>query len=73
MGRIEYERELLCDETAVAHGIDPRDYASVLLEFSRQAGRLRPTFLCQSYPLGFGHRRTVKARIKEASTRRPPR
>jgi beta-lactamase regulating signal transducer with metallopeptidase domain/HEAT repeat protein/protein involved in polysaccharide export with SLBB domain len=63
IGRIEYERELLCDETAVAHGIDPRDYAGVLLEFSRQAGRLRPPFLGPSYPLGFGHRRTVKARI----------
>lgn len=63
IGRIEYERELLCDEAAVVHGIDPRDYAGVLLEFSRQVGKLRPTLMGSSYPLGFGHRRTVKARI----------
>jgi beta-lactamase regulating signal transducer with metallopeptidase domain len=63
IGRIEYERELLCDEAALAQGIDPRDYAGLLLEFSRQAGRLRPALVCRSHPLGFGHRRTVKTRI----------
>lgn len=63
LGRLEYERELLCDETALAGGIDPRDYAGTLLEFSRQAGRLRPALISPSYPLRFGHRRTVKARI----------
>lgn len=63
LGRIEYERELLCDEMVIGLGIDPREYAGVLLEFSRQAGRLRPAFVGPSYPLGFGHRRTVKARI----------
>jgi beta-lactamase regulating signal transducer with metallopeptidase domain/protein involved in polysaccharide export with SLBB domain len=63
LGRVEYERELLCDETALAQGIDPRDYANVLLEFSRQGGRLRTVFVSPSYPLGFGQRRTVKARI----------
>jgi beta-lactamase regulating signal transducer with metallopeptidase domain len=51
LGRIEYERELLCDEAALAQGIDPRDYAGLLLEFSRQAGRLRPSLVVRSYPL----------------------
>jgi HEAT repeat protein/protein involved in polysaccharide export with SLBB domain len=63
LGRIEYERELLCDEAAVAQGIDPREYASVLLEFSRQPGRLRAAFVGPAYLLGFGHSRSVKARI----------
>jgi beta-lactamase regulating signal transducer with metallopeptidase domain len=63
LGRIEFERELLCDEAAVAQGIDPRDYAGVLLEFSRRAGRLRPALIGRSYPLGFGHQRTAKIRI----------
>ena len=63
LSRIEFERELLCDEAAVEQGIDPRDYAGVLLEFSRQAGRLRPVLVGRSYPLGFGHHRTAKVRI----------
>src|SRR5207245_6424129 len=63
LGRIEYERELLCDEAAVAQGIDPREYAGVLLEFSRQPGRLRAAVVGPAYLLGFGHSRSVKARI----------
>src|SRR5262249_53726754 len=61
--RIEFERELLCDEIVLAQGIDPQDYAGMLLEFSRRVGRLRPVAVSASHPLGFGHGRTVKARI----------
>jgi HEAT repeat protein/beta-lactamase regulating signal transducer with metallopeptidase domain len=64
LARLECERELLCDERAVARGIDPRDYAGVLLEFARQPGRLGPAALgIVSDPLRFGKRRTVKTRI----------
>src|SRR5262249_58790007 len=42
LGRIECERELLCDERAVARGIDRRDYARLLLEFARQPAPLGP-------------------------------
>src|SRR5207248_2488523 len=57
LARLEQERELLCDEVAVARGIDPHDLARLLLELARQPGRLGPAVL------GFGKRRTVKARI----------
>ncbi len=59
LARLERERELLCDETALQHGIDPHDYALALLAFAQTPGRLFGTFS----PLRFGHRRTVKARI----------
>ncbi len=66
IARLECERELLCDETAIARGVDPRDFARMLLEFSRQAGRLLPTpCLGPSYPVRFGKRRTVKMRIHQ--------
>jgi HEAT repeat protein/beta-lactamase regulating signal transducer with metallopeptidase domain len=66
LARLERERELLCDEAAVARGIDPRDYARMLLEFARQPGRLLPpAFGGPSYPLGISHRRTVKIRIHQ--------
>jgi beta-lactamase regulating signal transducer with metallopeptidase domain/HEAT repeat protein/protein involved in polysaccharide export with SLBB domain len=65
LARIECERELRCDETAVRQGIDPRQYAAVLLDFARQPGRLLPAPLSiPAYPLRFGRRRTVRARIE---------
>jgi HEAT repeat protein/beta-lactamase regulating signal transducer with metallopeptidase domain/protein involved in polysaccharide export with SLBB domain len=65
IGRLECERELLCDGTAVSHGADPCDYARMVLDFSRQAGRLLPAALAvPSYPVPFGRRRTVKLRIE---------
>jgi beta-lactamase regulating signal transducer with metallopeptidase domain/HEAT repeat protein len=59
LARLEYERELLCDEMVVRRGVDPRDYARLLLEFARASGRLAwPT---ASLPMS--RRRTVKGRI----------
>jgi beta-lactamase regulating signal transducer with metallopeptidase domain/HEAT repeat protein len=57
LGRLERERELLCDEAAVAHGVAPRQLARTLLHFASRPGRLLPA------PLAFGRRRTVQARI----------
>jgi HEAT repeat protein/beta-lactamase regulating signal transducer with metallopeptidase domain len=54
LGRLERERELLCDEAAVAHGVAPRQLARALLQFASCPGRLLPAL---------GRRRTVKARI----------
>jgi beta-lactamase regulating signal transducer with metallopeptidase domain len=42
MARIDRERELLCDETVVALGADPLDYARLLLDLARCPGRLLP-------------------------------
>jgi beta-lactamase regulating signal transducer with metallopeptidase domain/HEAT repeat protein len=64
--RIECERELLCDETVLARGINPRDYARMLLEFSRLGGRLVPAvWAAPSFMVQFGKRRTMKIRIKQ--------
>jgi HEAT repeat protein/beta-lactamase regulating signal transducer with metallopeptidase domain len=57
LGRLERERELLCDEAAVAHGVAPRQLARTLLYFASCPGRLLPV------PLAFGRRRTIRARI----------
>ncbi|WP_165248180.1 carboxypeptidase regulatory-like domain-containing protein [Paludisphaera soli] len=38
LGRIDRERELLCDEAAVALGDDPKGLARLLLELSRRPG-----------------------------------
>ncbi|MGH7171856.1 MAG: HEAT repeat domain-containing protein [Gemmataceae bacterium] len=59
LGRLDYERELLCDEMVVRQGIDPRDYARLLLEFARASGRL--AWPAASLPMS--RRRTVKGRI----------
>jgi beta-lactamase regulating signal transducer with metallopeptidase domain/HEAT repeat protein len=59
LARLEYERELLCDEMVIRHGIDPRDYARLLLEFARASGRL--AWPAVSLPMS--RRRTVKGRI----------
>ncbi len=57
LARLEKEGEILCDETAVAHGIDPSAFARLLLDFARRGGRLGPALL------DFGKRATVQARI----------
>jgi beta-lactamase regulating signal transducer with metallopeptidase domain/HEAT repeat protein len=56
--RLECERELLCDEAAVARGIDPHAFVRMLLEFSRRPGRLLP-----GIGIGTGTTRTVTIRI----------
>lgn len=67
VGRLYRERELLCDEAAVAHGAEPRDYARMLLAFARQpalspfSGGARCIATLPTTPLG--DRRTVKHRI----------
>jgi HEAT repeat protein/beta-lactamase regulating signal transducer with metallopeptidase domain len=63
LGRLEHERELLCDEMVVGRGVDRRDYARMLLEFARQSGRFALPRLSGSSYLPIGRRRTVKARI----------
>lgn len=62
LARLERERELLCDEAAVARGVDPRDYARMLLDFARRPGGLLIPGVPQSLPF-FG-RETVKPRIE---------
>jgi HEAT repeat protein/beta-lactamase regulating signal transducer with metallopeptidase domain/protein involved in polysaccharide export with SLBB domain len=62
--RLEYERELLCDEAAVARGVEPDAYVRMLLRFAQQPGRLLPRGLSVAmYPPRIGARRTVKDRI----------
>jgi HEAT repeat protein len=64
LARLERERELLCDETALARGLEPREYARMLMEFARQPGRLLPApFIDHLYPIHFGNHRTVRIRI----------
>jgi HEAT repeat protein len=57
--RLECERELLCDEMAIRRGVDPREYAGMLLEFARNSGR----FADPSALLALGAKRTIKVRI----------
>jgi hypothetical protein len=61
---LECERELLCDEAAVARGVDPRDYAHMLLEFARRSGGLLASGV-GNHPLAipFLTRGTLMARI----------
>jgi beta-lactamase regulating signal transducer with metallopeptidase domain/HEAT repeat protein len=64
LARLECERELLCDEAALAGGLDARSYARMLVDFSRRCGRLLPAPLAAStHPLRIGGRRTVTVRI----------
>ncbi|MHB1560045.1 MAG: M56 family metallopeptidase, partial [Isosphaeraceae bacterium] len=79
LGRLDRERELLCDEAAVAMGADPVEYARLLFHLARRPGRL----LALGAPtargcLPFLERRTVKIRIErlleddmKGSIRRP--
>jgi len=64
LARLEYERELLCDEMVVHRGMDRCAYAHMLLEFAaRRSGRFAlPGFSGASY-LPIGRSRTIKARI----------
>jgi beta-lactamase regulating signal transducer with metallopeptidase domain/HEAT repeat protein len=55
---LERDRELLCDEAAVAHGVAPAEYARMLVAFARHPGRLSPGI---SLPVGGS--RTVQVRI----------
>jgi beta-lactamase regulating signal transducer with metallopeptidase domain/HEAT repeat protein len=57
LARLESERELLCDEAVVALGVEPHDYARILLEFAGRGGRLG------SAPLGVANPITIKVRI----------
>jgi HEAT repeat protein/beta-lactamase regulating signal transducer with metallopeptidase domain/protein involved in polysaccharide export with SLBB domain len=62
--RLECERELLCDEAAVARGVAANAYVRMLLHFAGQPGRLLPWALgAAAYPPRIGTRRTVKLRI----------
>ena len=63
--RLDRERELICDEAAVALGADPLAYARLLLDLARAPGALLPfTSYSRSAPLMFLERRTVVARIE---------
>ena len=65
LARLDRERELLCDEAAVALGSDPLIYARLLLDLARRPGRLLP--VTPSFRHGwlpFLDRRTVKVRIE---------
>jgi len=64
LARLEYERELLCDEAAIRLGIDPKDFVRILLKFADYSRRPVPEpIIGQFYSLPFGRIRTVKARI----------
>ncbi len=63
LARLEYERELLCDEMVVRRGVDRHDYARLLLNFARASGRLTLLRWSGGSYLPMGRRRTVKARI----------
>jgi hypothetical protein len=65
LARLDRERELLCDETAVAMGSDPVAYARLLLDLARRPARLLPiTPLFRHGWLPFLDRRTVEVRIE---------
>jgi beta-lactamase regulating signal transducer with metallopeptidase domain len=64
LARLECERELLCDEAALADGLDARSYARLLVAFSRRCGRILPAPLAApAHPLRIGGRRTITVRI----------
>jgi protocatechuate 3,4-dioxygenase beta subunit len=65
LARLDRERELLCDETAVALGSEPVAYASLLLDLARRPGRrLRVVPSYRPGWLPFLDRRTVRVRIE---------
>ena len=59
--RLECEREMLCDELALACGVDARAYATMLRDFASRTERLRS--LMPALPFGQGP--TVKRRIQQ--------
>ncbi len=58
--RLECEREILCDEMALACGVDARAYALMLRDFASRTERLR--WMTPALPFGQGP--TVKRRIQ---------
>jgi beta-lactamase regulating signal transducer with metallopeptidase domain len=65
LSRLDRERELLCDETVVALGVDPPAYARLLLALARRPGRLLPlATTLRPGCLPFLDRGTVAARIE---------
>jgi protocatechuate 3,4-dioxygenase beta subunit len=65
LARLDRERELLCDETAVAQGSDPVAYARLLFDMARRPGRpFRVRFVLRPGWLPFLDRRTVAVRIQ---------
>ena len=63
LARLDRERELLCDEAAVALGSDPMAYARLLLDLARRPGRIRLAAAARPGWLPFLDRRTVAVRI----------
>ena len=59
--RLECEREMLCDEMALACGVDARAYATMLRDFASRTERLRSVMSA----LPFGQGPTVKRRIQQ--------
>jgi hypothetical protein len=65
LARLDRERELLCDETAVALGCDPIAYARLLVNLARRPGRLLTVApLSRHGWLPFLDRRTIGTRIE---------
>ena len=65
LNRLDRERELFCDESVVALGVDPIGYARLLLDMARRPGRLLPTSLGPRPAwLPFFDGRTVTLRIE---------
>ncbi len=58
--RLECEREICCDDLALASGVEADGYAQMLRDFARQPGRFRST----SPAIPFGQPSTIKARIQ---------
>jgi beta-lactamase regulating signal transducer with metallopeptidase domain/HEAT repeat protein len=56
--RLECERELCCDDLALASGVEPGDYARMLRDLASNSGRFRPTLA-----IPFGKLSTIKLRI----------
>jgi beta-lactamase regulating signal transducer with metallopeptidase domain len=57
--RLECEREICCDDLALASGVEPHGYAQLLRDFASQPSRFRST----SPAIPFGQGSTVKSRI----------
>ncbi|CAN5292088.1 hypothetical protein BH10PLA2_BH10PLA2_28090 [soil metagenome] len=58
LARLECEREMCCDDLALASGVEPGDYALMLRDLASQSGRFRTTLA-----LPFGKLSTIKSRI----------
>ena len=65
LARLDRERELLCDEAAVALGSDPVAYARLLLDLARRPGRLVPS---RPRPVTAGSRSSTAVPSRSASS-----